>query len=85
MTKKRSRKQNNNADDQVQRINQMHERHMAAYSQMHKEIQAACETGDVSEIQRLTQKFSVTSKAFTAEIDAEAAILNRDLQELGIK
>lgn len=81
----RRRQKNNSANAQVQRINQMHERHMAAYSQMHQEIQAACKAGNVSEIQRLTQQFASTSKAFTAEIDAEAAILNRDLQELGIK
>lgn len=69
---------------QIRTIEAMSKRHEAEYKRVHEEIQKACQRGDYKAIEKLTAEFENMSKKFIAEIDAEAAIINQDMEQLGI-
>lgn len=72
-------------DSQIKRINEMTERHMAQYKQTHEAIQKAAKDGDITAISEICQQALQESEKFMSELDAEEAIIEKELRKLGIK
>lgn len=62
----------------VQRIQEMGDRHCQEYQKFHEEISKACKIADIGALTKVVEQMQARSEVFLKEIDAETAKIKQD-------